>query len=229
MVSIFYNLTLPGSLGGDAVKMYRISQLGEDKGKLIGSVPLERISGLIALFPVILIGFAYSYHILPQWVMSVAIITGVFILIVIFGLTSEIFRKWMIWIVNQPPLGRFNLTVHIRSMIAAIRALRKPKFIFLTVGYSIIYVIFTLFVNYLYILSIGSEISFLYLAAVIPIQQILKQIPISIGGIGINEGVLIFFLGIVGISPEVAVVVSILDYITQLINSIIGGIIDLDI
>ncbi|NOX16596.1 MAG: flippase-like domain-containing protein [Epsilonproteobacteria bacterium] len=60
-------------------------------------------------------------------------------------------------------------------------------------------------------LSLGVEISFLYLSAVAVIGALASLIPISISGLGIREGIFIYYLVKIGISKEAAFLISFLD------------------
>lgn len=226
MMSIFYNLTLPGSLGGDAVKAHRIAQQDGQKGTLVASVPLERISGLIGLFPVMLIGIVFSYSILPKTVFALTAIFAAVTIFGIVGLSSSTFRDGVAWLLDRPRIAQFEVQKQVRSMISTFQSLRDPWFLLAPVGYSIIYILLSIVVIYFFAKAAGVSIPLLYLAAVIPIQRLLQQIPITVGGVGLKEGIFVYFFGFVGVSPEQAVLISVLGYITQLINAMIGGILD---
>ena len=60
-------------------------------------------------------------------------------------------------------------------------------------------------------LSLGIEVSFLYLSAVTVIGALVSLIPISISGLGVREGVFIYYLVNIGIDKEAAFLISFLD------------------
>lgn len=75
--------------------------------------------------------------------------------------------------------------------------------------------IFAFFLYFLqvYILAkaMNLNIDFLFIVAVVSISAIATFVPISIGGLGVREGIFIFLLASVGVGKEDAVVLSLLD------------------
>jgi len=59
LLGMFYNLFLPGGIGGDGYKIYLLNkQEGVKVGKLFWAILLDRVIGILALF-CLLVGFSY--------------------------------------------------------------------------------------------------------------------------------------------------------------------------
>jgi hypothetical protein len=78
---------------------------------------------------------------------------------------------------------------------------------------------------YLLARSVNINAGFVSIAWIRSYIQIFCLLPISISGIGIQEGSLIYFLGPFGTSTSSAVALSILFYVRTLIGGAIGGLI----
>ncbi len=59
---------------------------------------------------------------------------------------------------------------------------------------------------------------------IMPIVYILTLLPVSLGGLGVREGILVYLLGNVGVSPSDAVALSLLIYFNRVIIGAVGGI-----
>lgn len=82
--------------------------------------------------------------------------------------------------------------------------------IYLFLQNSIIYLFY--FLQYYFLaLSLGVDVNFLYLSAVTVIGALAALIPLSISGLGIREGIFIYYLVKIGVSKESAFLISFLD------------------
>ena len=70
--------------------------------------------------------------------------------------------------------------------------------------------------------SLGIEISFLEFALIVPVIFLVASLPISIGGLGVREGMLVILLNSIGVSTSNAVSLSFL-YLSILIIATLPG------
>lgn len=78
--------------------------------------------------------------------------------------------------------------------------------------------------TYALILAIHSQVSILYFISIVPLIFLFAQLPISVSGLGIQEGAFIFFLGLVGVTAESAFAISVIGRAIRLITAIPGAI-----
>ena len=82
--------------------------------------------------------------------------------------------------------------------------------IILLLGNFAIYAVF--FVQYYFVaLALHVHVGFVYFTSVVILGILVSLLPISMAGIGVREGVFIYYLGLVGVSKENAFLVSFLD------------------
>jgi len=79
-------------------------------------------------------------------------------------------------------------------------------------------------VNWLLAESIGGGIPFLYICLFNPLIALVLLVPISIGGIGVNQNAYPFFFGLLGVPHGLALAVSLLMQALIIISGLPGGI-----
>ena len=219
LVASFYNMVLPTRLGGDFLKYFILTKNNDTNGeKIAASILIDRIFNLIAIaiiFIVSTINTSYNYYSIYFWIIS------------IFG-TSLVLVKITPKILNFKNIRRFKL---IKSMFISFdylniffNSFKKSIFIILT---SFVNVMVTFFMSYSIGLAIGIEISFSYYLYFMSLTSIVTIIPISLGGFGIREGIYIHFLGILNVSKELALSLSIVSYLLMLLPSFFGYLISI--
>ncbi len=193
-VGMFYNLFLPGGIGGDGFKVYLLNKQSDVKIKpLIQASLLDRISGLGSL--VFLAGLGYAFmdrSELPGWIYWVDI-GGLFLIIPVFSfLIAKFFPVFhgSFWITNF-----HSLAVQLMQVVSAF-------FILKALGVT------DLFLEY--------QVLFL-------ISSVVAVFPFTIGGVGARELTFILGYQYFGIDENVAVAFSLLFFLITVIVSMGGG------
>ncbi len=217
-VGMFFNQTLPSSIGGDATRVFYLWRAGTPMQTSVNSVLLDRIFGLVIL---ILVTSALAPMLVARLDGSVAA-TGL-ILVLVAGWTAMV----LLLVVDNRIVRRL---VHFRlisiglSISRDARSLvRQPAISGSTLLVSL--AIHTVTVGIVWCLdhALGGNAGFLiYVAAMSP-TLLLVSIPVSIAGWGVREQILVVLLGTFGVDPTHAVSVSILFGILLLVGGIPGG------
>lgn len=221
----FYNMTLPGSLGGDAIKAYKTADQGQDSGKLAASVPMERLGGLLALVVMLLIG---------SFIAPISIRLRLLLLIVAVGVVcvcsvtaTDHGRRIGEYIASTTLITNRGWSNDILNMISTFRNLRQYDFVAIILTYSLIYFGVSLLTLHSIGRAFGTILPIPFLMAVIPIVRLANQLPISVGGLGVRESLFVYFFDLIGISPEIAVTIGLANYLLQAINGFVGGLLEL--
>jgi uncharacterized membrane protein YbhN (UPF0104 family) len=192
-VGMFYNLFLPGGIGGDGYKVYLLNKSHKTKLKdLISATLLDRISGLAAL---IFLAFLLSLFVdlsfigpWMNWVLTAALIVYYPVFYAVFRI---IFKKF----VNAFTISNIlSLGVQLAQLLCAYLILKA------------------LMVDSLYI-----EYMTLFL-----FSSVVAVIPFTIGGIGARELVFIFGANYLMIDKNTAVAFSILFFVITAFSSFSG-------
>ena len=94
----------------------------------------------------------------------------------------------------------------------------------LMIFYSLFIHLINIVVIYILAVDLGIAISFLASFVLFPIVIFFMLVPISIAGWGVREGAMVILLGLVGISSESALALSLLYGIILTIVGLAGGI-----
>jgi len=191
---MFYNLFLPGGVGGDGYKIYLLKKSHNIKvSTLITATLLDRLSGLIPLlfFAGLLFISSDFYH-KYIWLDWIAII-GTTTIFPIFYLINLWFFKGYIEIFFQTTL--VGSGVQLLQLISAF-------FIVYAIGYNSDMLIFlTLFL----------------------ISSVMAVLPISIGGVGVRELTFLYGLTLLEIDADGGVAFSLLFFLISALSSLLGA------
>lgn len=192
-LGMFYNLFLPGGIGGDGYKVYFLNKhYGAKIKDLVNALLQDRISGLFAL--ILLLCFLASFSSFVTifqvgfwWLFlcSLFAFLGIYFL-------SKITKKFHSFFVK----GFFV------AFILQVFQLLSAVFILISFGE------FSSFINYLTIFLISSIVSVL---------------PISFGGIGARELTFVYLLDFLHQSSEIGVALSVVFFIFTAFSSLFGA------
>lgn len=225
-ISLFQGIILPSTQGQDFFRIYHIEKLHpEARGKSGSTVLIERVMGLLLLC---IIGLITSLIIeIPNKKEVVTIILSInlcVICIICLLLSKKVYtflsnkqsnKRWIIGVVNY--MKNFHRTIvffpYKKIMISTI-------LLILCFQMSTILSVYLLFKVYGVNLPLSTHL------ALYPIISILSMLPITISGFGVREGLFVAFYTSLGVQPDIAVSVSIMNYIILiLLPALFGGMI----
>lgn len=209
MVGTFFNLFLPGTVGGDVVKAYYLYKGTQKKGDSLVSVFMERYMGMLALMLIstTAIIFGYSY-------VKGTFALNIFIIILLGFIGGTIFVSFFPYEIFYKKLKGVRLSI--RDFIFHRSIFINTLMLSLLVQGIGVFVVYLLAKSININLVIGLHFIF------IPIITVISMIPVSFSGIGLREYSFLHFYGLVGISEEKAVTLSILWFIVMIITGLIG-------
>jgi glycosyltransferase 2 family protein len=223
MIGTFFNVCLPSTIGGDAVKAYYLSrQLKKNAGKngegqfesnynviSVASVFMDRYVGLSALLFIGLVAFPFGYGILER----TAILWTMPIIFLVFAVSSIVLFKFRIG-------TRLKIMATLHDYFE--HYFRKREVLFKGFLYSIVIQLLAIFTVYILALGMGLDIPFLTFIVFLPIIFLVTLIPVSISGIGLREGAFVLLFSITGLSPDKAMTLSLIWFISVVIGSLWG-------
>ena len=219
LIGLFFNQTLPSSIGGDATRVFYLWRTGVSVQTATNSVLLDRITGLITLIIV-------TTAVTPQLVEKLDNPIAASGLITV--LAGAWFAILMLFVFDNSLTRQFQ---HIRILNFAIllsrdavSLCRRPAIAIPTLCLSIAVHASMIAIAWAVAHALGGNTSFLiYVVAMTP-TILLISIPISIAGWGVREQILIILLGALGVGATQAVSVSILYGIVLLVGGLPGGV-----
>ncbi|MBX2894870.1 MAG: flippase-like domain-containing protein [Cyclobacteriaceae bacterium] len=189
---MFYNLFLPGGVGGDAYKTIILHRLANKPLRsIVAALILDRISGVAALlllaacFAILLQGELPTLYTRVAWVLLIALVPGWYVL------QSWFFKKS---ISEFFPVLLLSGTV---QLVQVLQAWLLLAFLDVKQGWFAYGLVFLL-------------------------SSLATLLPITIGGIGARELVFVFAAHHLGISQDAAIAFSILFFMINVLSSLPG-------
>lgn len=198
-LGLFFNQFLPTSVGGDAIRVYNLYKQGYSGEGLAASTMMDRLIGLIALLILASLAVIFSgENVVPEAVAAmVTIVLAAFasgtLLFFIFPFPDSLAARAE-KIDPHTFLGRLFRVLRVcRAYKGSSLLLLSSLFLsFILQGLMIlVYVILAR--------ALDLDISLTMLLIAVPLVFVATALPLTIGGLGVREGVLVFMLGLFGI------------------------------
>jgi len=217
LVGQFYSLILPGQLLGEMAKAYRFSKGEKGKERLVASVAMDKITGVAGLLFVAALGMVCTKtELLGNWKM-VIIATLIVVLVGIFSFRFESVRSLAVKYLPFPrTLAPFMDAYHEYAKDTALIA----RTVFLGVLFQLLAVWITMTLAH----SLGIIISPFDWFWIFSLVSVAVFIPITIGGLGVREGIFVGLLGFFAVPSAEAVVLSLSIFAFQILAGAVGGI-----
>jgi len=230
-IATFYSVVLPGQLGGEISKIYILGKGKTDAQQIAASVFIDKLTGIIGLMIVGIIGLSITQRQLPLSLLTGFVSALIILIIILFSLRISFFYSsiskiltrvyerfhWLMWVLHQ-------IT---GSMESWHQYSKKTGIILISIILGCLYQLAAIVTIIILANDIGINISFSDWCWILGILSVMLLLPFTIAGIGIREGTLIGILGWLAISSEKALALSISILGLQIFLAIIGGIMDL--
>ncbi len=193
-MGMFYNLFLPGGIGGDGYKIYLLAkQHNSSYSKLFGATLLDRISGLSALLFLAGILFALSsFAELSPLIFYLSCFAVVLSIPTNYIMTKKFFPLYL------DIFGHTTLLAFVVQLLQLLSAL---------------------FIVWALPETNASMIDYLTLFL---ISSVVAVLPISIGGIGVRELTFFYGFGLIGGDTTMAVTFSLIFFLITALSSLLG-------
>ncbi len=231
MSAVFYGIFLPGgNLSGGAIRFYKLSGRGKNMNEALAALALDRVIATLALC---IVGMLFWLIHMPSEsgyiVLSMTFLLVGLALLNIFLFTETIhISKGIIGKIISL-IERLLVLFRLKKLIETFHRFKglTLKSIFFILTLSIVSQLLGVLVFYQLALSLGMDISFVAMGWVRCAVVLITMVPITIAGLGVREGALIFLLRPYGVQDDQAVALSILVFaVTVLMIGLLGGLIE---
>lgn len=213
-IGMFFNLLLPTSVGGDAVRAIYLNAGRGRRSAAILSVLLERLSGLLVLCLLACVAAWFCPVDLPLWMRLVVVATALGMLV---GLAS---MPWISQFLARIPKLK-NLAHTLQSIPGLYR--REPALILNSVLLSIGVQFASIGMVALIGKALGNDVPISVYGVAVPMVSLLTLLPVSLNGMGIREAGMILFLGPAGVAREPAIATAFLWFLVHTVGGLIGA------
>ena len=227
LISNFQGLILPSSQGFDVLRMYHLAKRHPGcAAKASGSVLIERLFGLwvFCAMSVVGLGFAWPRLDNPR---PVAVAIGIFAATVAVGSALLLNRRLHAFYARKIPdtpkwsrVAKFLRDIHESLVDFPFRKVFLSSVVYIT-----LFQLSTILVGWFLFRACGQSVPFGIHLAFYPVIATIALLPVTIGGFGLREGGFAYFYPLVGVSPDIAIAVSVLNYLVlNLLAVPLGGI-----
>jgi len=202
-IGSFLSNFLPSTIGGDVYKAYK---LGKDTENMVGALAatfMERLIGVVSL------SIISSVSLVVLWGFKGVAVFIIFWALIAFGFLGlwflSKFSKKLKKFYDSVVYYRSNKTVLLKALMFSI---------FVQVG--------SVFSHFFTALSLGINVPLAFAFFAFPVIGFISFLPISIGGLGVQDNIYVFVLGYIGIKASLAASASVLYHVLRIFNSLIG-------
>jgi len=217
---MFFNQALPSSVGGDAVRMYRLARCpGIGTTRAISGVLLDRAFGLLGI---VLIATAFLLPFLelvndPTMKNGALLLilagAGGFVLFLALDLLPQAVRRWKV------------VTEFLNMSRQARRVFLEPLLMMRIGITTVVGQVVALSSLYVLALALEVEVSYAMTMAVLPITALVSTVPITIAGWGLREGVMVLALSYAAVPEAEALALSVMYGLALLAAGLPGGLV----
>jgi uncharacterized protein (TIRG00374 family) len=223
MIGGFYGMMLPGIIGGDVVRLaLSFKAHRKEKALLASSVVFERTCGFIGMTLIA----AFAAFSVPTLLEGGKAIVNLILLLCFASVSCFAFffvilkagpSSWF-----QFASGQGGLKEEVGFLIQNFRHLPLTNLSLLLLLSTQAHV-FDIIGTFCIAKSLHIEHSIYLFLLVMPVVYVLTMIPISLGGLGVREGVLTFFLLKVGIPASDSLILGFLIFSNRVFMGLVGG------
>ena len=207
-MALFAQLFLPTSVGGAAIRAGMLVRSGVSFGVAVNSVILDRLVAMAGLFlPAVVF--------MPTAAMSLSIgqnpraliLAGASALVGFFGVgvAALWYRPLPFWI---GLLKRTPLSHMLEPLARAAPKIADPSTLFAALAFSLAGQFIAISAIFMLAKGSGLNVHLLDCILIMPPVMLLSALPISIAGWGVREGAMVVAFGLLGVSREAALVLS---------------------
>jgi glycosyltransferase 2 family protein len=219
----FFNLFLPTLIGGDIVRGYFIYKLTRGHDASVASILVDRLTGFAALILLSLTALTFAYRTLndPQVVFGVLAIAACFA-----GVLCVVLNRWLTTRVSGvlAIIGLARFQAKLQGLVDALQRYRRHHRA-LAQAFVLSALLQALIIVTYYLIGVGLNLGvpLLYFFLFVPLITAIAMLPVSVAGLGVREGGVIYFFGKLGVDAATALGMSLVWFSLTLVVSSLGG------
>lgn len=222
---LFCNLFLPGGAGGDVIKIGLLVAGGEDAGRSAISVLMDRLCGSVSMIVLGAVLMTWQF----DWLSNSPVVTGLIHTIAIYLVVLSGLIVLSVVLSSRGVVGRLPDRWPGRKRLMELTgvyfecAVQWPKTL-RALGVSMVMLALFFLTYYCSSRAYGVELEATKFLALMPTVDIISGLPVSLGGVGVREGLFVFLLGnLAAVPAPLAASISICGYVMSAVWSLPGA------
>jgi len=217
----FVSNFLPSTIGGDALRVTRLSKSSGESPAAFASVVLDRMSGWLILPVLCLAGLIinptlFSLGRATKAAVTISLVTlgSLGVLLALAG-SSRLGGR----LAGHPGWLRFMGAVH----VGVDRLRRRPLATLQVLVTGFVYQLAVIGAAQLGAHALHINVGPTAMLAFVPAVAIVQVLPVTVGGLGVREGAFVLFLDPLGVPADQAIALGLLIYALHLVASLAGA------
>lgn len=201
IIGMFFNIFLPGAIGGDVVRTQRLIKNYNVAIKPASIITLsERVLGIYSLLILLMVGVLFKNF--PPDIPFFS------------SAPLYLFLAALVFVLLLAPIAKY--------FFAKKQINLSYDFLWHTLALSLLAQFGDIVIAYLFSLSFNIQLPFAAFMFIMPLVYIATVIPISLGGLGIREASFAGLMTLYGVDVTIAISISFLMYIVKVLVGVIG-------
>lgn len=221
LVSSFAGYAVPGTVGVEAVRVYGVARR-TNVGHAVSSVLVERVLALFALLLLVMLALLLAPGTPGVPVGGIVGLGMVGILVGWLVVMRPGPRRWTLALLPGRRLA--PLREKIRETHGALDGYRRqPRLVWVSLAAAVPFQLLRVVMAAIGAWALGAETGLVAFLLVVPVVGLLTVLPITVGGLGVQEVGFVYMLGRAGMAPESALALSLLLHLMVLVAIIPGA------
>jgi glycosyltransferase 2 family protein len=213
----FFSLCLPSSIGGDVIKIFRLSPSKSGRVLAALSIAADRIAGLIAVLIIGLAAMSGRTLGLSAWG---SIGMGAGFLLAASGVT------WLGMLTLRRVHHSLDASGRLAKLLQPLVPYQnRPSLLVAAIGQSIVVQLLNATTLLALGWGLGLEIPVVAYFSVAPLVALATALPVSINGVGVREGLTVVLLREYGVTTEVGTALSLIWFTVTVTTGLLGGLV----
>jgi len=225
----FYNLFLPGLVSGGVIRWYRLSRDNRMRAQALAVIVMNRLLNIFILLLLGLLGWLVEgNHEQTRLVAGflaacLLVLTTSFLVLSNRRLAASVRGRLTDNAVRWPFMrDKLRKLLDAAGEYRQIPVSGRLKLILYVVGWHLV----ILFSTWVFCMALNIAVPFSAVAWMRAIITLATLMPLSISGFGVREGGWIYFMGLYGVLPADAFVLSVLTFSRSLFQAVIGFVLE---
>lgn len=206
-------MAMPSSIGGDLFRIYSLSRYKVNKSAVMASMIVERGIGVAAILVPVGLSVVVAIFLLRNefaefngviWTAAIGVLLAAVATWSVYRVSRRGIDRIIEKISKYPLLGKFaGVYLMLKKFEGQSRTI---AFVF---ALTVVEQMLPLVTYFLIVRALGVDVSILEIIAIVPVIVLALRLPISIDGIGVQEGLIVGLFALAGVSAAEALLMSV--------------------
>jgi len=221
----FYNVFLPGVIGGDVVRVTYCKLWAQcPLGTATATVLLERVFGVLALMLIA----CFTYMCFPPTLSALLTVEGTSFVLLLAGCGMLLIfitligrHVWIGWLLKKDKIASNQFIPSVLRTLNVLDLRTLGTSVVLSALYQTVWIFTTFYISR----AIGLFVPIHVFFSILPLVYLVTVLPVSLGGLGVREGTFVLLLAQFGVMASDAVTLSFLEYLSRIVIAGFGGLV----